>query len=885
MTKALLTGLLGGLITTLALVQPLQAREAEAKAGAAAKATPQTYVLLVGVGQYADKQIKPRPNAEKDVKALHKLFTDKEYLGADEKHARLLVGTTDAKDQKATRANFLKAIKWLSEEAKPADNVVFAFIGQGGPLGDAGDRRCYFLADSTFKGRDKDAVGTEEIEEAFKKLKCKHLAIFLDVDFKGFVDDGKSRAIAEPTLGKAPYKEFLGDDGTEDHMPLPGRVAFLATNGLSTSLDLEKHGLFTTLLLEGMEGKADTEGYEADGLVTVDELARYLNKKLPELARKHGKTEKEKEQDHYIIAGTGAHFVLTTNPAAIVASRKRLDKLAEELKSKKIPAKFGDEGRTLLERMPLLKKKQELRKAYQGLVDGKLALEAFETKRDDILESMQLKRTAALIFARKVLEATDIIKEDYVKDINAGQMVVWGIRELYSFVEEKVPAKIEARLKNARTLREVQLLTLLAEARQELGKREDLDNQKDLNVTLQRMLHHLDPHTTYIDPETKKKFDDEISGNFTGIGIQIRKDLHTDQLLVVTPIMSSPAYKAKVMAGDLITSIIREVDSDGNAINPPQVVPTKGLSINKAVKIIQGQKDTKVKLTIQREGKDKPFDVEITRGKIEVESVLGAKRKTDDDWDYVIDHKNKIGYIRLSSFARNSFRDMDKVMKDLVKEGVKGFVLDLRFNPGGLLDIAIKITDLYIDDGLIVSIRPRGGSSREARFNGRHDGSLLDFPMACLVNGYSASGSEIVSAALQDHRRAIIIGERSYGKGSVQNIRDFEVTDPKTGDIKKAEIKLTTASFWRPSGKNLNKASTPGKDDDEWGVTPDKVIKLTTKERRDLAEHQRNLETIERPDRRDKASKDFKDRQLDAALEYLRGQIKMASRGVSSKAG
>jgi carboxyl-terminal processing protease len=884
MTKALLTGLLGGFVALLALGQPARADQ-EKPVIAAQKADPNTYVVLVGVSQYSDKQIKPRPNAEADVKALHKLFTDKEYLGVAGDHIRLLTGKGE-KDEKATRANFLKTLKWLSQSAGPKDKVIFAYIGQGGPVGESGDRRCYFLVDSTFKGRDKDAVTTEEVEEAFKKIKAHHVAVFLDVDFKGFVDDGKSRAIAEPTLGKAPYKEFLGDDGSEDHMPLPGRVAFLATNGLSTSLDLKDHGLFTEVILEGLKGKADNEGYEADGLVTVDELARYMNKRLPELARKNGKSEKEKDQDHFVIAGAGAHFELTHNPAASGVAKKRLDKLADLIKSKEIPEKYREEATTLLERMPVLKKRQELRKAYQGLVDGKLKLADFEEKRSGILESMEMKRTEALVFARKVLEATDVIKEDYVRDVNQGQMVVWAVRELYNYVEEKVPEQIENKLKNAKTMREVQLLALLAEARQALGKREDLDNQKDLNVTLQRMLHRLDPHTTYIDPETKQKFDQDIAGNFKGIGIQIRKDLHTDQLLVVTPIIGSPAYKAKIMAGDLITHIIREVDSDGNPLNPPQVTPTKGLSINKAVKLITGQADTKVKLTIQREGKEKPFDVELTRAQIEVESVLGAKRKDDDNWDYMIDHKNKIGYIRLSSFARNSYRDMEKVMKDLVRQGVKGFVLDLRFNPGGLLDIAIKITDLYIDDGLIVSIRPRGGSAREARFNGRHEGSLLDFPMVCLVNGYSASGSEIVSAALQDHRRAIIIGERSYGKGSVQNIRDFEVTDPKTGEPKKAEIKLTTASFWRPSGKNLNKASTAGKDEDEWGVTPDKVIKLAPRERRDLAEHQRNLETIERADRRAKQqSKEFKDRQLDAALEYLRGQIKMASRGSSRKAG
>ncbi|MFO0929557.1 MAG: S41 family peptidase [Gemmataceae bacterium] len=540
-------------------------------------------------------------------------------------------------------------------------------------------------------------------------------------------------------------------------------------------------------------------------------------------------------------------------------------------------ATLAEEGRTLLQHMPRLKKRQELRKAYQELVDGKVDLAKFQAERERILGEMKLKQTEANLFALKVLEATELIKEDYVRDVNQGQMVEWAIRELYSTIEEKLPAKIEEALKTVRALRLTGLRDLLVEARMHLGKREDLDTQKDLNITLQRMLHKLDPHTTYIDPETKKKFDDEIAGNFTGIGIQIRKDAATDELLVVTPIKGSPAYKKGLQAGDRVSKIIREVDSDGNPLNPTEVIDTKGLALNKAVKLILGQPDTKVKLLIKREGVEKPFEVEITRGRVEIESVLGAARKSDDGWDYVIDHKHQIGYIRLSSFARNSFRDMEAVMKELRAQGVKGMILDLRFNPGGLLDIAIKISDLFIDDGLIVSVRPRGGATRETRFNGRHNGSLLDFPMVCLVNGYSASGSEIVSAALQDHNRAVIIGERSYGKGSVQNIKDFEVVDAKTGETKKAEIKLTTASFWRPNGKNLEQASTGGKDEGRVGRPPRQGDQALGQERRELAEHRRNLETIEPAARRDKP-KEFKDRQLDAALEYSRGQIKTASR-------
>jgi carboxyl-terminal processing protease len=285
-----------------------------------------------------------------------------------------------------------------------------------------------------------------------------------------------------------------------------------------------------------------------------------------------------------------------------------------------------------------------------------------------------------------------------------------------------------------------------------------------------------------------------------------------------------------------------------------------------------------VKLTCSREGYTEPLEFELTRSRIEVETVLGIKRNNDDSWDYYVDPDNKIGYIRLTTFARNSYRDMLKAVRELAdnkKNGLKGLVLDLRFNPGGLLDVACDISDLFIDDGLIVTIKPRIG--RQTPFLGKHAGSYLDFPMVCLVNGQSASGSEIVSACLQDHKRAVIMGERSYGKGSVQNIQDFEG----------GQLKLTTASFWRPSGKNLNKSSTGGKDEDEWGVMPDKgfLLKLSAKERDDLFEHQHNLEIIDHRSKDKDPKPEFKDTQLEKAVDYLRGQIKTASRSPEKKAG
>jgi C-terminal peptidase prc len=446
-------------------------------------------------------------------------------------------------------------------------------------------------------------------------------------------------------------------------------------------------------------------------------------------------------------------------------------------------------------------------------------------------------------------------------------MVAWAIRGLYRRIDEKLPAELEAKLKQVKELSDDDLKELLINARQTLGQREDLDKHKDVDIALQRMLSHLDPYTTYVDREQLARFTQDIQQAFTGIGIQIRKDSATDQLLVVTPIKGSPAYKKGLLTGDIITKITREVDSEGKSLDPAEVIDTKGLPLNDAVKKILGTAGTKVHLTVQREGFSKPLEFDITRGRVEVDTVLGYKRNADDEWNYVIDPVRKIGYVRLTSFSRHTARDLQRVMNDLMRQGIHGMILDLRFNPGGLLDSAVKISDLFVDDGLIVSIRPRVGTP--TKFNGVHEGSLLDFPMVCMVNGFSASGSEIVSAALQDHKRALIVGERSYGKGSVQNIQDFH----------DGQIKLTTASFWRPSGKNLNKSSTTGKEEDEWGVSPDKAVKLNQKELKDLEEALHDSEIIPRRDLVSKEAKsEFKDRQLEEALTYLRDQIKTAAK-------
>jgi carboxyl-terminal processing protease len=845
-------------LVALACLLPAPLRADEVKKASSPR------VVLVGINDYADKAILPRKHAEADAKALYDLLTSKDHLGADPQNVRLLLGAEDdkRKSKPATRANILDAVRWLANESKRDDLVVFAYFGQGGSLGERGDRTCYFASDSSLKDRSKNAVAAADIGAEFDKLKSKKVTVFLDVNFKGF-EAGKE-AIPEPGLGDNPYREFLGDDEGEDHISLPGRALFMATNGLSASPDLEDHGLFATALLAGLKGEADKEGYEPDGVITVDELTTYLNKNVPELKRKHNKMGDGRKGDHYVFASQSSHFALTTNPKVIAKARERLSKL--ELLADRLGKEMAEEGRRVLEKMPRLEGARNLRKEYQKMLDGDQTLDQLKERRAVILESMKLPENDAHRFARKVLEAVQIADEEYVKEVNRGELVGWAVRGMYRHLDEKIPDAVSEKLAKVKELGDGELGLLLRAARQGLGKREDLEKHKDIDIALQRMLIRLDPYTTYIDPEQVERFKIDYKGEFTGIGVQIRKDQATGALYVVTPIKGSPSHRIGLMTGDLITSITRTVNSDGEPLDPPEVLHTKDLELNEAVKKILGKQGTRVTLTIKREGVEKPFEVTITRNRIELESVFGVKRRADDSWDHWLDAENKIAYVRLTNFARNSYKDLAEAVRDLRRGGMRGLVLDLRFNPGGLLDSARQISDLFIDEGPIVSVRrPRRGL--EDRMDGVSRGSELGFPMVVLVNGMSASASEIVSACLQDHKRAVIMGERSYGKGSVQNIQEFDG----------GQIKITIASFWRPNGKNLNKSSTGGKDDDEWGVRPEKeyLLDLSRKERDDLHDHLRNIEIIPRRDRVEKEKKtEFKDRQLDTALKYLREQAR-----------
>ena len=864
------------------------------------KAAPsQTYAVIVGAGEFKDAQIKGRPTAETDAKALYDVLTDAAVGGIPADHVQLLLtGKDDKRDAKgATKANVLAAVKKVVEKAGINDRVLVVWIGQGASTG---ERTCLFLGDSTFKDRAKDALTSSELEAEFKTVKAKEVIGVLDFDLKAFdvSKEKEKESVLEPNLMDF-VRVLMGVKEKDDAEPPAGRAVLLSGFGTNSSVTIDgKEGIFTKAMIDGLKGAADKDGYEADGVVTIEELNKYLENEIPNLARKYGKNEEAKQQMPVLLAKTN-QYVLSKNPAVTAKVETRLQKLASLEKDEKIKKDVAEEGRRLLTRMPKLKALQDLRKNYQGLADGTLAVKDFDALREKVLAGMKLDDEAAKLFAKKLMFGLERFKSIYIKELDLGEMTAQAIKGIYVRADQKVSPDLEEKLKKAKGLPKSDLLELLKEARLPLGKREDFDKDRDVEIALHAGIYKLvDPYTDYTDKEKVAEREKDLQGFFTGIGVLIRRDLVKDALLVISPIKGSPAYNAGLKAGDFIVKIRREVDSNGEKLNPPEETSTKGMKVQDAVKIILGTPGTKVKVYIEREGEKEHKEYEITRGLVEVETVLGFKRKDDDSWDYFIDPKSKIAYIYLTQFSRNSFYEIDKAVKKIEKEGAKALILDVRFDPGGYLDVARDVCDLFVDDGLLVTIKPRVGE--EYSMIGKHEsvhrqrgkpdypfGSHTSFPMVCLINGGSASASEILSACLQDHNRAIIMGERSFGKGSVQTVQELKDDRQK---IDLGEVKITQATFWRPNGKNLNKSSTKGTEEEDWGVRPDKgySIKLTPQETGQLADRLREWSNIPNREAKPKPSdkekeKEFKDRQLDTAVEYLREQIKMANNKAAKK--
>lgn len=376
-------------------------------------------------------------------------------------------------------------------------------------------------------------------------------------------------------------------------------------------------------------------------------------------------------------------------------------------------------------------------------------------------------------------------------------------------------------------------------------------------------LEKLDPHTTYFNEREFQQFRIKNKGKFGGVGITVTREINNKGLLVASPIAGTPAYESGIQPGDIITKV------DG--------VPLENKKSSDAIDLIIGAPGTPVTLTVLHEGESDPVDIPLTRATIEVPTVVGDVRKPDEpkEWDFIYDKDHKIAYVRILEFGEQTANDLRHVLDSLDAQGVNGLVIDLRANPGGLLKSAVQISDMFLTDGAIVSTRRRRSEDNET-FSAKRDNYAWEdpvkHPVAILIDQFSASASEIVSSALQDNHRATIIGERSYGKGSVQNLKPFE--DGKTA------LKITIASYWRPSGKNIHRFPDM-RESDDWGVRPDPgfAVALTDQERKDYFAGRRFRDIVtsksgHMPEKlRQKIEAPFHDKVLDRAMQHLRDQL------------
>ncbi|HIC71951.1 MAG TPA: S41 family peptidase, partial [Alphaproteobacteria bacterium] len=296
---------------------------------------------------------------------------------------------------------------------------------------------------------------------------------------------------------------------------------------------------------------------------------------------------------------------------------------------------------------------------------------------------------------------------------------------------------------------------------------EEVDDAELIEAAIQGMLSSLDPHSTFLNSKAYGEMQVHTRGEFGGLGIEVT--MENGLVKVVSPIDDTPAYKAGMQPGDLIVGI------DGE--------PVFGLTLGEAVELMRGPVNSEIVITVQRSGVEQPFDVAITRDVIRIRSVKSRA-------------EGKVAFIRVTSFNEQTESGVEKAMRELRKEigdGLQGVVIDLRNNPGGLLDQAVAVSDAFLEKGEIVSTRGRGSRGGQ-RFNARAGDIAEGLPVVVLINGGSASAAEIVAGALQDHRRAIILGTRSFGKGSVQTVI------PLPGE---GAMRLTTARYYTPSGRSI----------------------------------------------------------------------------------
>jgi carboxyl-terminal processing protease len=382
---------------------------------------------------------------------------------------------------------------------------------------------------------------------------------------------------------------------------------------------------------------------------------------------------------------------------------------------------------------------------------------------------------------------------------------------------------------------------------------EEVDPQDLYVAAMQGIVSQLDQNSAFIPPQKYAEFQEVIEQRFGGIGVLIEGPPAVDRLSVVSPIIGSPAFQAGMQPGDVIVEINGESTEDLSAID--------------ATAKMRGPVGDAVALKVQHMGSTSTELMSIVRADVQVDSVFGDRIQADSRWNYFLDEDSRIAYIRVTLFGERTTDEFRKAI-EAVRERAKAVVIDLRYNPGGILTSAVDMCDMLLDRGVIVSTRGRSGQLESERTADSNVLLPLGIPLVVMINDQSASASEIMAACLKDAGRAMLAGQRSYGKGTVQQV--FDLLDNQTA------IKVTTAKFYRPNGKNIHRSEN-SKDSDSWGVTPDDALALALTQPQELYLYRRwNLRgdprwtaAAEKPP----APACAGDPQLRKVLEYLQGAL------------
>jgi carboxyl-terminal processing protease len=454
--------------------------------------------------------------------------------------------------------------------------------------------------------------------------------------------------------------------------------------------------------------------------------------------------------------------------------------------------------------------------------------ESFKTDWRDTLRGIRMEM---------LTDALDDATQNYWKDVDYKTLTVGGLEQLQALastpgLEQAFPAMKDEAKRGAFLTAVNQGLELInkapVEEQPKVSRRilyallavnqttVQLPEEVLVNEFADGAFGELDPFSTMIWPGDLEDFNKSTQGEFSGVGIQIQLD-DDGNLKVVSPLEDSPAYKQKIHAGDIITRI------NGKS--------AKGISINQAVKNITGPSGTYVTLTIKSpDGTVK--DHTIRRETIRVASVKGYKHRAGGGWDYFVDPDQKIGYVRMTNFTKETDHELTRALADMQRSGAKAMILDLRNNPGGLLTAATEVSDRFLNGGLIVSTKGERDIPGQPPITATKTEDDISVPLVVLVNQLSASASEIVSGALQDQKRALVVGERTFGKGSVQMLF------PLAG--KSAALKLTTSHYYLPSGRCIHKEDNST----TWGVDPDLTVEMTREQMTGAQEVRQDLEVL-----------------------------------------